>query len=101
MTKEQDYVAEIMNKWYHAMETNKVSVQPKASTILGTILSEYDISVNKTKRDIWAEAMTVKGGEFPAWYANLSNSEKSEYEKGRKRASELYDPRNKKQLLKG
>jgi len=96
----QDYVAEIMDKWYKAMEANKIAVQPKASTILGTILADYTISTEKKSRDIWAEAMTIKGGEFPTWYASLSNSEKVEYEQGRQAASEKYDPRNK-QLLKG
>ena len=38
-----DMTTEIMNKWYSAMEANKISVQPKAATILGTVLAEYDI----------------------------------------------------------
>jgi hypothetical protein len=101
MSKQKDYVAEIMDKWYKAMEANKIAVQPKASTILGTILADYTISTEKKARDIWKEAMTIKGGEFPTWYATLSNSEKVEYEQGRQRASELYDPRYRKQLLKG
>ena len=99
--KQIDYVADIMDKWYKAMEKENVSVQPKASTILGTILSNYSITDSETKRDIWAIAMTIKGGEFPTWYASLSNSEKVEYEQGRVTASERYDPRFNKQLLKG
>ena len=39
MTKEKDLVVQIMNEWYKAMEKNKISVQPKASTMLGTILT--------------------------------------------------------------
>ncbi len=101
MSKQKDYVADIMDKWYTAMEKNKIAVQPKASTILGTILADYTISTEKKARDIWEEAMTIKGGEFSTWYASLSNSEKVEYEQGRQRASELYDSRNNKQLLKG
>jgi len=100
MSKEKDHVAEIMNKWYNAMEKNQVMVQPKASTILGTILADYDISVKNEKRDIWAEALTIKGGEFAAWHASLSKEEKIEYDKGRERASDTFDTRNK-QLLKG
>jgi hypothetical protein len=101
MTKERDYVAEIMNKWYHAMEANKVAVQPKASTILGTILADYTISHGTPARDIWAEALQVKGGEFAGWYASLSKEEKLQYDAGRQKASENFDPRDRKQLLKG
>ena len=100
MTK-KDHIADIMDKWYKAMEENKISVQPKASTILGTILADYTITTEKPARDIWAEALTVKGGEFAGWYEGLSNSEKLEYEQGRDRASNSFDPRNRKQLLKG
>ena len=101
MSKQKDHIADIMDKWYKAMEENKISVQPKASTILGTILADYMISTEPVARDIWKEALTVKGGEFPSWYATLSNSEKLEYEQGRARASESFDSRNRKQLLKG
>ena len=101
MSKQKDHIANIMDKWYKAMEKNKISVQPKASTILGTILSDYTISTEKPKRDIWKEALKVKGGEFAGWYEGLSNSEKLEYEQGRARASESNDIRNTKQLLKG
>ena len=41
--KEKDYVADIMKQWYEAMDSNKVMVQPKASTLLGTILAKYKI----------------------------------------------------------
>ena len=34
MKNQKDKVAQIMNEWYHAMEKNNISVQPKASTIL-------------------------------------------------------------------
>ena len=97
MINNEDKVAQIMDEWYDAMATNKIMVQPKASTILGIILAKH---LNNGARDIWAEAMTVKGGEFSAWYNNLSNIEKVEYEDARKNASEQYDPREK-QLLKG
>jgi len=95
---EKDKVSLIMQEWYSEMVKNNISVQPKASTILGTILAKH---LNSGKRDIWKEAMNIKGGEFAGWYASLSNSEKVEYEEGRQKASEKYDPRNNKQLLKG
>tara|TARA_Y100001963_G_C6726728_1_gene421851 strand:+ start:176 stop:475 length:300 start_codon:yes stop_codon:yes gene_type:complete len=99
MTTKKDQVAEIMQQWYAEMESHGISVQPKASTILGTILAKHLTS--DEDRDIWAEAMTIKGGEFPAWYANLSKQEKIQYEEARQKASEKYDPRYNKQLLKG
>ena len=101
MSKQKDHVVDIMDKWYKAMEENKIAVQPKASTILGSILADYTISTEAVPRDIWREALSVKGGDFPSWYANLSDSEKKEYEEGRNNASAVHDPRNSKQLLKG
>ena len=100
MNNEKDQVAQIMNEWYAAMDKNNISVQPKASTILGTILAKH---IPHGKRDIWAEALNVKGGEFAGWHASLSTDEKIEYEKGRLAASKSYDPRenDSKELLKG
>jgi len=92
-----DKVAQVMNEWYDAMEKNKIMVQPKASTILGIILSKY---LSDGVRDVWAEALTIKGGEFASWYASLSKEEQLEYDMGRQRASAKHDPRNK-SLLKG
>tara|TARA_R100001594_G_scaffold57490_2_gene91426 strand:+ start:282 stop:602 length:321 start_codon:yes stop_codon:yes gene_type:complete len=79
MSKEKDHVADIMNKWYDAMEKNKVMVQPKASTLLGTILAGYNINPCDTKRDIWAEALTKRGGEFMDWYKSLTEQEQAIY----------------------
>ncbi len=90
----KDKVTQIMDEWYTAMGKNGISVQPKASTILGTILAKY---MTQT-RDIWAEALTIKGGDFDHWYSSLSNDEKLQYEEGRKTASRNNDPR---ELLKG
>ena len=63
MNKQKDYVAEIMQQWYDAMDKEKVGVQPKCATILGTIMAKYNIT-EAEPRDIWAEALTKKGGEF-------------------------------------
>ena len=101
MTNETDYVADIMNKWYEAMQQNKIMVQPKASTILGIILADYVLTPNVHKRNIWEEALSIKGGEFAGWYAELTNAEKVEYDEGRTAASQTFDPRHSKQLLKG
>mgnify|MGYP003677060802 FL=1 len=79
--KEIDKVGLIMEEWYSEMVKHSISVQPKASTILGTILAKH---LSTGKRDIWAEALLVKGGEFAAWHASLSKTEKIEYDEGRK-----------------
>ena len=69
----KDQVVEIMNEWYEAMSKNKISVQPKASTILGTILSKH---LNETTEDVFDRYMNTKAGEFESFWASLSNSEK-------------------------
>ena len=98
--KEKDYVADIMNQWYAAMEKNKVMVQPKASTLLGTILAKYQIEPHE-KGDIWAEYLTIKGGDFPAWWSTLSDDQKQEWSTKKEEARLEYDKRSDKHLLKG
>jgi len=92
--------AQIIEEWYRLMEQNNVSVQPKASTILGTILAKYDISTKIQTRDVWKEALSITGAELSTWYASLSDSEKEQYEEGRLRANKKHDPVNR-FLLKG
>ena len=96
--KEMDLVVQIINEWYEAMAKNNISVQPKASTILGTILAKH---LNDGERDVFAESLNIKGGEFAAWYANLSKEDQVQYEIGRKKASKIYVPQESKELLKG
>ena len=99
MSKQIDYVADIMDKWYKAMEKENVGVQPKCATMLGTVLSNYNITLNTDKRDIWAEALTIKGGEFIDWYKSLSEAEQNEYHE---KLTYVQDrKRDKPQLLKG
>ena len=85
----KDKVTQIMDEWYTAMGKNGISVQPKASTILGTVLAKH---MTQT-RDIWAEALETTGGEFASWYGALSKDEKLQYEEGRKNASRKNDHR--------
>jgi len=92
--------AQIIDEWYSVMAQNNISVQPKAATILGTILAKYDLSIKKETRDIWEESLTIKGSELTDWYNNLSNTDKMKYEESRLRASEKQDSRNR-SLLKG
>jgi|TARA_R110000782_G_scaffold204123_1_gene292657 hypothetical protein len=92
--------AQVVDEWYRVMGKNNISVQPKAATILGTILAKYDLSIKKETRDIWEESLTIKGSELTDWYNNLSNTDKMKYEESRLRASEKQDSRNR-SLLKG
>jgi len=47
-----DMTKVIMDKWYKAMEANNISVQPKAATILGTVLTHYNITEKEKQKDI-------------------------------------------------
>ena len=98
----KDKVLEIMNDWYEAMETNNISVQPKASTILGTILAKH---LNHDTEDVFDRFMNTKGGEFASFWESLSNDEKAYIEKRRAEARESYYTHrgliDDKQLLKG
>ena len=98
--KKKDYVATVIQEWIDAMDHQGVGVQPKCITLLGTILAKYKITKKDKVDDIWQQALTIKGGDFSTWYKGLTDSQKREYELGRQKASEKYDPREK-QLLKG
>ena len=98
---EKDYVADIMNQWYDAMSKNKVMVQPKASTLLGTILAKYKIQPNNVSRDIWSEYLSLNGGDFQTWWSALSDADKKEWSIKKEEARLEYDNRSDKHLLKG
>jgi len=76
---EKNYVAKIMDEWYSSMATNNVSVQPKASTLLGTILAKYDIQQKEDTRDIWDEYLTITGGQFKGWYDSLTEEQREKW----------------------
>ena len=103
MTKEKDIVIEIMNEWYKAMENNNISVQPKASTILGTILAKH---LNSNEEDVFDRYMNTKAAEQAAFWASLSNAEKAYVEEKRQEMRDHYYaerdlPDSQKTLLKG
>jgi len=98
----KDYVAQIMDEWYSSMESNNVSVQPKTSTLLGMILTKYDIKPKHEMRNLWDEFLTVTGGQFKGWYDSLSEKEQEEFHKQRrKNACNRNMPIDTKALLKG
>jgi len=99
--KRKDYVAEIIEKWLNAMDKENIGVQPKCITVLGTMLANYKITPKDGVKDVWQEALTIKGGEFADWYSGLSKDEKAEYARARAAASAKYDNRENKKLLKG
>ena len=63
-----DKVAEIMTEWYTALGKQGVAIQPKASTILGTILAKH---LNESK-DVFDQYMNTKASEQAAFWASLS-----------------------------
>ena len=102
MNKEKDLVVQIMRDWYFAMDKHNISVQPKASTLLGMILAKYDIQSKQEPRNLWDEFLTVTGGQFKGWYDSLSETEKEEFHKQRqKNACNRNMPIDTKSLLKG
>ena len=64
MSKEKDLVVLIMRDWYKAMEKHGISVQPKASTILGTVLAKH---LNNGEKDVFDVYMNTKAGELEAY----------------------------------
>ena len=98
-----DKVTQIMDEWYTAMGKNGISVQPKASTILGTILAKH---MNDNTEDAYTRYMNTPGGEFDTFWSSLSNDEKEYVESKRAEARDkFYNSRNlvddSKTLLKG
>ena len=101
----KDVVAQIMDEWYNAMAKNNISVQPKASTILGTILAKH---LSDNEPDAFDRYMNTKGGEFEAFWKSLSKDEKAYVEKRRQEMRDEYyakrdmvDEHKTKVLLKG
>ena len=99
-----DLVVEIMKDLYNAMDRHGISVQPKASTILGTVLAKH---LNDDEEDVFDRYMNTKGGEFDAFWKSLSNDEKAYVEKRRQEMRDQYYAdrglvdQHKKELLKG
>ena len=77
---ENDQVAQIMNEWYATMKKNGCTVQPKASTILGTILAKH---LNSGEEDVFDRYMNTKAGEHDAFWKSLSKEEQAYCEKRR------------------
>ncbi len=102
--KEKDLVIEIMKEWYFAMDKHNIQVQPKASTILGTILAKH---LNSDEEDVFDRYMNTKAGELESFWKSLSNDEKAYVEmKRQEMRDQYYADRNlvdqhKKELLKG
>jgi len=99
----KDLVVSIMKDWYSAMDKHGISVQPKASTILGTVLAKH---LSDGGEDPFDRYMNTKAGELEAFWQSLSNDEKVYVEKRRQEMrDQYYTERNmiddNKQLLKG
>ena len=83
----KDKVTQIMNEWYKAMEKNNISVQPKASTILGTILAKH---LTDGEQDVFDQYMNTKAGEMESFWQSLSNAEKAYVEEQRQAVRDQY-----------
>ena len=88
----------IIHEWYDRMAENNISVQPKATTLLNSILMKYQIE-KKPMRDVWEDFLTLKAGDFDQWYKSLTAEEIAEWEVKRSMASKGHNF-EKKQLLK-
>ena len=90
----KDLIAEIMNKWYEAMTKNNCSVQPKASTILGTILADYKIKAKKgtdiNSEDLWKTYMNTPAGDMHKFWKSLSKSDRKHIEARRQKMRDQY-----------
>ena len=104
MNKEKDLVVQIMKEWYDAMDRHGISVQPKASTILGTILAKH---LNEGDPDVFETYLKTSANEIAEFLQSLSNSEKAYIEEQRQAIYDQYKLTNKmaddqgKTLLKG
>ena len=90
--KKKDYVVDVMQQWYDAMGNQNIGVQPKSATILGTILSGYDIKPKErpSKETLFDKYMNTKAGEFEAFWVTLSNDEKAYIEARRQQMRDKY-----------
>ena len=83
-----------MSKWYAAMAENNMSVQPKASTILGTILADYKIKIRKSSdfhgEEVWQAYMNTPAGEMHKFWKSLSKHEKQHIEARRQKMRDQY-----------
>lgn len=97
----KDYTSEIIEDWFTMLRDNHVGVQPKATTLLKNVLDRYEIQPRS--KDVWKEFMSVKAGEFDAWYQSLTSEQQVEFNLARDRARSMQGPGfiNGKELLKG
>ena len=97
----KDYVAQVMDEWYLAMASNNVTVQPKASTLLGMLLANYDIKPKQESHNIWDEFQTITGGQFKDWYDSLTDERREQWHIEAKRTRRTNSDPISKSLLKG
>ena len=101
MNKEIDHVIEVMNKWYSALKKNDAKVEPKAATLLGIVLAEYDLTPKEKEPDVFDKYLNTPAEKMNDFWKELSDSDKAFIEaKRQEMRTEYYASRNK-QLLKG
>ena len=90
MTKEQDYVIEIMNKWYSALKKNNTTVEPTAATLLGGILTEYNLTPKEKEPDVFDKYLNTPASEMNTFWNSLNDSEKAYIESKRMEMRKQY-----------
>ena len=60
-----------MKKWYSSLKKNDSTVEPKAATILGSILSEYDLTPIMEDTD-WMDQFLP--GIIPDWILAIEDA---------------------------
>ena len=76
MNNEKDYVIEIMKKWYSSLKKNDSTVEPKAATILGSILSEYDLTPKEKEPDVFDTYLNTTADKMNEFWNSLNDSQK-------------------------
>ncbi len=90
MSNEKDYVIEIMNKWYSSLKKNDSTVEPKAATILGGILSEYDLTPKEKEPDVFDTYLNTTADKMNKFWNDLNDSDKAYVESKRQEMRDQY-----------
>ena len=90
MNNEKDYVIEIMKKWYSSLKKNDSTVEPKAATILGSILSEYDLTTKEKEPDVFDTYLNTTADKMNEFWNSLNDSDKAYIESKRLEMRDQY-----------
>ena len=72
---------QIISEWYDALEAYNVKVPPLATTLLQSVLLEFNL--RRQDRDIWQDFLTKNLDELYQWYMTLNDDERAIVDRGR------------------